>query len=230
MIGISHMNTHSPLKRGRFLHSCITCFPVAAAAVATVLVSSLPCMADTGSIPNVQISQSAPPGPGWNAKVDERSEKVIQELNPVVQPYARELVRRAAAKGIEVKVIGGFRSFAEQQRLFCQGRNIPECSGLYKPGSIVTNARGGYSNHNFGIAFDIGIFQGTRYLPESPKYVEVGQIGKSIGLGWGGDWTTIKDRPHFQLRPSWAMHLSEKDMLKELRRRSAANPKIPFYP
>lgn len=147
-----------------------------------------------------------------------------------MQPYARELVRRAAAKGIDVKVIGGYRSIPEQQQLFCQGRNIPECRGLYKPGSILTNARGGYSNHNFGIAFDVGIFQGLKYLTESPKYIEVGQIGKSFGLEWGGDWTTIKDRPHFQLRPSWAMHLSEKDMLKELRRRSAANPKIPFYP
>jgi peptidoglycan L-alanyl-D-glutamate endopeptidase CwlK len=225
------MNTHSTLMRGWLLHSRITCFPVAATAVATVLVSSLPCIANTGSIPKEQISQSAPsPGPGWNAKVDERSEKVIEKLNLVVQPYARELVRRAAAKGIEVKVIGGFRSIDEQQRLFCQGRNIPECSGLYKPGPIVTNARGGYSNHNFGIAFDIGIFQGSRYLTDSPKYNEVGQIGKSIGLEWGGDWTSIRDRPHFQLRPSWAMHLSEKDMLKELRRRSAATPKIPFFP
>ena len=182
-------------------------------------------------LPNRRRTQSAPtPRPGWNAKVDERSEKVIEKLNPVVQPYARELVRRAAAKGIEVKVIGGYRSIEEQQRLFCQGRNIPECRGLYKPGPIVTNARGGYSSHNFGIAFDIGIFQGSRYLPESPKYNEVGQIGKSIGLEWGGDWTAIKDRPHFQLRPSWAMRLSERDMLKELRRRSAASPKIPFYP
>jgi peptidoglycan L-alanyl-D-glutamate endopeptidase CwlK len=93
---------------------------------------------------------------------------VIEKLNLVVQPYARELVRRAAAKGIEVKVIGGFRSIDEQQRLFCQGRNIPECSGLYKPGPIVTNARGGYSNHNFGIAFDIGIFQGRYGLLTSP--------------------------------------------------------------
>lgn len=225
------MDTYLQLTRGGFLHSRISCFPVAAAAVATVLASSLPCMATTGSIPNVQIAQSAPtPGPGWNAKVDERSEKVIQQLNPVVQPYARELVRSAAAKGIDVKVIGGYRSIPVQQRLFCQGRNISECRGLYKPGSIVTNARGGYSNHNFGIAFDVGIFQGIKYLTESPKYNEVGQIGKSIGLEWGGDWTTIKDRPHFQLRPSWAMQLSERDMLKELRRRSAANPKIPFYP
>jgi peptidoglycan LD-endopeptidase CwlK len=188
-------------------------------------------MANTASIPQEQISQSAPsPGPEWNAKVDERSEKVIERLNPVVQPYARELVRRAAAKGIEVKVIGGFRSIEEQQRLFCQGRDIPECSGLYKPGPIVTNARGGHSNHNFGIAFDIGVFQGTKYLPQSPKYIEVGKIGRSLGLEWGGDWTTIKDRPHFQLRPKWAVQLSEKEMLKELLRRSEAIPKESSYP
>lgn len=225
------MDTHSPFVGNRLFLSRMTTFQVAATAVATVLFSSLPCMANTGSIPHVLISQNAPsPGPGWNAKVDPRSESVIQQLNPVVQPYARELVRRAAAKGIEVKVIGGLRTFAEQQRLYCQGRNIPECTGLYKPGPIVTNAKGGYSNHNFGIAFDIGVFQGAKYLPETPKYSEVGQIGKSLGLEWGGDWTTIKDRPHFQLRPQWAMQLSEKEMLKELRRRSAANPKEPFYP
>lgn len=93
------MNTHSPLTLGRFLHSRITCFPVAAVAVATVVVTSLRCMATPGSMQNVQISQSPPtPGPGWNAKVDERSEKVIQQLNPAVQPYARELVRRAAVR------------------------------------------------------------------------------------------------------------------------------------
>ena len=173
---------------------------------------------------------STSPSASWNAKVDPRSEATIQLLNPVVQPYARELVRRAAAKGIEIKVIGGFRTFKEQDKLYCQGRNIPECKGLYAPGSKVTNAKGGFSNHNFGIAFDIGVFNGTKYLPESPSYVEVGKIGRSLGLEWGGDWTTFKDRPHFQLRPQWAKDLSEKEMLAELRRRASSVPPKPFYP
>ena len=30
----------------------------------------------------------------------------------------------------------------------------------------------------------------------------VGQIAKSIGLGWGGDWTSVKDTPHLYL-PDW---------------------------
>lgn len=159
---------------------------------------------------------------------DPRSEATIARLNPQVQPYARELVKKAALSGIQIKIINGMRTYKEQNALYCKGRNIPYCKGLYKPGLIVTNAKGGYSNHNFGIAFDIGIFDGNKYLPESPKYNEVGKIGKALGLEWGGDWQTIKDRPHFQLRPKWAANLSEKQMLEELRRRTEKNE--PFYP
>jgi peptidoglycan L-alanyl-D-glutamate endopeptidase CwlK len=84
----------------------------------------------------------------------------------------------------------------------------------------VTNARAGFSNHNLGIAFDIGVFNGTRYLPESPLYKAVGALGIELGLEWGGDWKTIVDQPHFQLRPAWAMDMPERSMLAELRRRT----------
>jgi hypothetical protein len=78
--------------------------------------------------------------------VDDRSEKAIAALLQQVQPYARALVKKAAQHGITIKVIGGLRTYEEQNELFAQGRT--------KPGRIVTNARGGYSNHNFGIAFE----------------------------------------------------------------------------
>nr|WP_295770097.1 M15 family metallopeptidase [Rhodoferax sp.] len=41
------------------------------------------------------------------------------------------------------------RSCAEQDALYAQGRTAP--------GNKVTNAKSGDSNHNFGIAFDIGV-------------------------------------------------------------------------
>jgi peptidoglycan L-alanyl-D-glutamate endopeptidase CwlK len=216
--------------RIRALHLPIALFHIAVAGLA-IGIFSLPSRADASFFGKKYISQNSPiPGPGWNAEIDRRSEKTIKELDPVVKSYARELVRRAAAKGIDIKVISGYRSIEEQERLYCQGRNIPECRGLYKPGPIVTNAKGGESNHNFRIAFDIGVFQGTKYLPRSPHYTEVGKIGRSLGLEWGGDWTTFKDQPHFQLRPKWAAELSEKEMRKELLRRSTATPKELFYP
>ena len=48
----------------------------------------------------------------------------------------------------------------------------------------MTNARGGYSNHNFGIAFDVGVFEGSKYIGESPKYKAIGAIGMDLGLEW----------------------------------------------
>jgi peptidoglycan L-alanyl-D-glutamate endopeptidase CwlK len=143
--------------------------------------------------------------------VDDRSEKVIATLLPEVRPIARTLVQKAAAAGITIRVISGLRSYEEQAALYAEGRTAP--------GKKVTNARPGYSNHNFGIAFDIGVFEGNRYLPESPKYKAVGALGMDLGLEWGGNWKTIVDQPHFQLRPAWAAHESEQQMLAELRSR-----------
>ena len=50
---------------------------------------------------------------------------------------------RLAAKGIRVVLTWGHRSIAEQNRLYAIGRTTP--------GKKVTNARGGYSWHNFGL-------------------------------------------------------------------------------
>lgn len=143
--------------------------------------------------------------------VDPRSEKVISTLLPEIRPMARALVQKAARGGIRIKIISGFRTYAEQNALYAQGRTAP--------GNIITNVRAGYSNHNFGIAFDIGVFEGNTYLGESPKYKAVGVIGMDLGLEWGGNWKTIVDQPHFQLRPVWAMDMTEKQMLAALRGR-----------
>ena len=124
--------------------------------------------------------------------MDPRSEKNIAGLNSKVQPLARELIETATEQGIHVKVICGNRTYEEQDDLYAQGRS--------KGGSIVTKARGGQSMHNFGTAFDIGIFSkdGKEYLGESPDYAKVGKIGEALGLEWGGSWKFV-DEPHFQL-------------------------------
>lgn len=154
------------------------------------------------------------PAPSPVDRVDDRSEANIATLLPEVHPYARSLVHEAAKIGITIKVIDGTRTFAEQDALFAQGRS--------KPGKIVTNAQGGYSNHNFGIAFDIGVFEGAAYIPSGAQYVAVGALGRAIGLEWGGDWTSLVDRPHFQLRPRWASGMTEAAMLAEFRSRRSS--------
>ncbi len=151
---------------------------------------------------------------GDGKTADPRSEGNIATLHARGRPFARALIEKAAGVGITIKVISGMRTFAEQDAIFAQGRTKPE--------RIVSGARGGFSNHNFGIAFDIGIFEGSRYIPESPKYKAIGALGSDLGLEWGGNWISIKDEPHFQLRPGWARGMKERDMLAELRTRKAA--------
>ncbi len=148
---------------------------------------------------------------GPQDRTNERSEQVIATLLPHVRPYARALFFKAREVGITINIISGTRSFDEQDRLYARGRTA---SGLK-----VTNARGGFSNHNFGIAFDVGVFNGNRYVPESPLYKAVGALGMELGLEWGGNWKTIIDQPHFQLCPAWADDMPERSMLAELRRR-----------
>ena len=122
---------------------------------------------------------------------DDRTEKVILTLMPSAQVAARKWMRaatvRAAELGITVKLIDGTRSYKEQDKLF---RKRPK----------VTNARGGQSWHNFGLAFDFGLFRGKEYLGESPHYKTLGAIASTMpGLTWGGTWVNLVDEPHIQL-------------------------------
>ena len=155
---------------------------------------------------------------GPRDQANARSERMIAPLLPHVRPYARALYFKARDNGIAINIISGTRTHAEQDALYAQGRTTG--------GEIVTNARGGYSNHNFGIAFDIGVFSGNRYLPESPLYKAVGALGMELGLEWGGNWTSIVDQPHFQLRPAWASAMRDSAMLAELRRRTKLGESI----
>ena len=135
------------------------------------------------------------PAPAHAMKLDPRTAANIATLHPRAQAAAREFMVLAsdiAAKhNLTVKIISGLRSYAEQATLYAKGRTTP--------GPKVTNARPGYSNHNFGTAWDIGLFKGKRYLTDSPIYTEIGQAARSLGLTWGGDFKSFKDIPHFEL-------------------------------
>lgn len=157
-------------------------------------------------------------------EVDARSEKVIAALHPRLHPLARQYVRAAAEMGIEVKLISGLRTYEQQTALYNQPWDGIDNNGNGKVDEAaerVTKAPAGYSNHNFGLAWDSGIFQGTKYIPESPLYKKLGGLGKDLGLEWGGDWKSIVDEPHLQLRPDWARKMTESAMLAELRRRKS---------
>lgn len=155
------------------------------------------------STPDEAVGGAEPP-------VDERSEKNIATLHPRLRDKARALVRLSANQGITIKVISGTRSYEEQAALYAKGRTAP--------GPKVTNAKPGDSWHQHSVAWDIGVWENGTYVGDSPKYRQVGEIGESLGLEWGGRWKFV-DLPHFQdtggktIAQAKALHAQGKSVL-----------------
>jgi peptidoglycan LD-endopeptidase CwlK len=128
---------------------------------------------------------------------DTISESRINKLHPSIRSLARELVAKAQAEGIFLRVTSGMRTYEEQAKLYAKGRT--------EPGPIVTNAKPGYSYHNFGLALDVVPIENGAANWNSSHWNRIGQIGKSLGFDWGGDWKSFKDKPHFEKSFGWTL-------------------------
>ena len=123
------------------------------------------------------------------------------KLHPWLDQKLTVLLKKCAKKGIYLIITEGFRSKEYQDALYAKGRTAP--------GKIVTNAKGSTysSQHMWGVAFDIAI-NDRKLLYDTATIRKVAVIAKGIGLGWGGDWKSIVDTPHFYL-PKWGSTTSQ---------------------
>ena len=127
----------------------------------------------------------------------------IELLHPKLRTEAKEIyiaIYNALKGRASVRFTHTLRTIAEQDALYAQGRT--------KPGKKVTNAKGGSSYHNYGLAIDIClIIDGKEASWDISKdfdkdgisdWMEAVAIFKSRGWEWGGDFKSIKDAAHFQ--------------------------------
>lgn len=148
----------------------------------------------------------------YTASVDKASVARIENLHPKVRAEILHLFKKCYKNGVKIRVVQGLRTFAEQDELYAQGRT--------KPGPIVTKARGGLSNHNYGCAIDFCLLHGDGTISWSNSedfdkdgkkdWMEVVEIFKANGYEWGGDWKTLKDTPHLEK----TFNMSIRTMLK----------------
>lgn len=93
-------------------------------------------------------------------------------------------------------VTQGYRSVAEQDKLYAQGRT--------EPGVIVTYKRAGESKHNLvpAQALDVAFLLDNGQVSWSAELLaRFARLMKAANpaMRWGGDWKTFKDRPHFEV-------------------------------
>lgn len=146
-------------------------------------------------------------------ELDSRTEGNIVTLHIKAQKLARQFIAdlKAAGFGRTVRILSGTRTYEEQNRLFAKGR-------FGNPGPVVTKARGGFSNHNFGIAWDIGIFENGVYYTgataaQNTWYKKAAATASMTGLDWGGNWSGFTDLPHYEAKTG--MTITQKRTLFE---------------
>lgn len=125
------------------------------------------------------------------AAFSEQSLRRMQGVNPALAGLMKEVERRALDQGIKIEVSEGLRDRGRQAELVSQGK------------SKTLNSR-----HLTGNALDVHIrnpdgsanwdFEAYRPVAEIAKQVAA---EKGIpNLVWGGDWKTLRDGVHFELR------------------------------
>ena len=129
--------------------------------------------------------------------MDELTLQRIKQAHPILRDELRKEYeycnQKLLGKYVRLRFAYAYRTNEEQHEL-----------SLKRP--RVTNADGGQSIHNYGLAFDIvllydkdknGTFE-TASWEQNEDWRKVAEYFKSKGWEWGGDWKTFKDRPHFQ--------------------------------
>lgn len=106
----------------------------------------------------------------------------ISTLQPPVAARAFQFINDLRRAGIPAYISSSRRTAMEQRRLVNRGASKTM-----------------QSKHVEGRAFDIDILgYGRDQLPKW-WWLAVGKYGESLGLKWGGRWTSFYDAGHFEL-------------------------------
>ena len=100
---------------------------------------------------------------------------------------------------VNVEISLATRTYEEQDRLYSKGRN--EKGEIIDESKVVTYAKGGQSYHNFGLAFDVEVYNenGTKnWNKQSEAWQKVINEGKKQGFVAGAEWNDFPDLPHFE--------------------------------
>lgn len=128
---------------------------------------------------------------------DKISEQRCALLHPLVRDKFKKFIEDAEeGLGITLRIVQGLRTFEEQNELYSHGRTKFFDAKGNKLG-VVTKAKAGQGYHNYALAVDLApIIDGK--LDWNFDYSKLTKF-MPAGMAWGGNWTSFKDRPHFQM-------------------------------
>jgi hypothetical protein len=110
----------------------------------------------------------------------------VKSLHPYFRDKVLELMRQCRLKGIELAIVESYRTPTKQNEYKSMGRRY-------------TRTRGGYSNHQYGLAVDVvPMIDSVAQWHNIALWKKVGVVGERLGLRWGGRWRYLFDPGHFE--------------------------------
>lgn len=128
------------------------------------------------------------------------SQERLKAVWPALATKIYQLSTLLAAEDIYISVVQGLRTVEEQDSLFAKGRDSD--GDVVNKAQVVTNARGGHSWHNFGLAVDCAPTDqkgAIDWNPQHPHWKRMEELGVSLGLTSGANWVRLVDAPHLQI-------------------------------
>ena len=141
----------------------------------------------------------------------------IENLSPKTQILLKMWLTECIIQGLDILITQTDRSMDLQNAYYSQGREtLPQVNARRKKvglseikdheNKVVTKAPGGKSPHNWKMAWDfVPLVDGKPAWNRIDLFDKAGEISRKISyqgysLEWGGDFKTIKDKPHIQLK------------------------------
>lgn len=123
---------------------------------------------------------------------EEKMSRDLNDLTPQVKKLAEAWLAECKLQGLDVLVTCTLRTYKEQDDLFAQRPK-------------VTNAKGGQSFHNFGVALDFVPMRngkpvwGSTTEADKKLWNDIAGIAEAVGFEWSGWWLgRLREMCHIQ--------------------------------
>lgn len=142
-------------------------------------------------------------------QLTDKSQNFLEGLKPEASDLFTKLVTYCQEDGMNIQISDGLRTLEDQAFLYSIGRT--------RKGKVTTNAKPGYSYHNFGYAVDFFIINPDGKGSWDERFFKrIWKIGQQYkldtqGLEWSGNWTgSLRESCHFQLNRGTLAELRQK--------------------
>ena len=139
-------------------------------------------------------------------KMNKFSQRSLSSLKGIHPDLVKVMTESVKYSPIDFTITDGLRTTAQQQALYAKGRTVP--------GTRVTNADGirSKSNHQaksdgYGYAVDLYAYHSGKVQVNDDKSLKtiaahIKSVASKLGIKieWGGNWKSIIDYPHFELK------------------------------